>query len=181
MNKFLKATTALIIALAITAVMIVTANAETRCIEKNFTFGSYAPNVHIINAALGTALEVRTDGSVCWKKLRDNADYNDVSQCFTILPAGSGYYAIYEVLPMGGHNPRCLTYKPGIGFSMEWPANGKISDTQRFRFKWFTSKTAGGRTVKKCWWIVCKKDSIAFCTGGWAVARLRQDNWSADY
>ena len=181
MKKALKAAVAIIIALAITTLMIVTANAETRYIEKTFVFGRYAPNVHIINAALGTALEVRQDGSVCWKKLRENNDYNDVSQCFTILPAGGGYYTIAEVLPMGGHNPRVLTYKPGKGFFMDWPIRSGSADAQRFRFKWFTSKTAGGRTVKNCWWIVCKKDSIAFCTGGWAVARLRQDNWSADY
>ena len=181
MKKVLKAAVAIIIALAITAIMIVTANAETRYIEKTFTFGRYAPNVHIINAALGTALEVRTDGSVCWKKLRDNTDYNDVSQCYTILPAGSGYYAIVEVLPMGGHNPRVLTYKPGKGFSMEWPAGSGYADTQKFRFKWYTSTTAGGRTIKNCWRIVCKKNSIAFCTGGWSPVVIRQDNWSADY
>ena len=172
MNKFLKAITALIIAIAITAIMIVTANAESRYIEKTFVFGRYAPNVHIINAALGTALEVRTDGSVCWKKLRDNTDYNDVSQCFTILPAGSGYYTIAEVLPMGGHNPRVLTYKPGEGFFMEWPANGKISDTQKFRLKWYSSTTCGGRTIKNCWRLVCKKDSIAFCKSGWGTVKL---------
>lgn len=176
MNKFLKATTALIIAIAITAILIVTANAETRYIEKSFTFGSYAPNVHIINAALGTALEVRTDGSVCWKKLRENNDYTDVSQCFTILPAGSGYYTIAEVLPMGGHNPRVLTYKPGKGFFMDWPENGKISDTQKFRFKWYSSTTCGGRTIKNCWRLVCKKDNVAFCRSGWGTVKLLQMN-----
>ena len=177
MKNFIKAVVAIIIAIAATALLVLTAHAETRYIEKSFTFGSYAPNVHIINAALGTALEVRTDGSVCWKKLRDNADYTDVSQCFTILPAGSGYYAIYEVLPMGGHNPRCLTYKPGIGFSMEWPANGKISDTQRFRFKWYSKTTCGGRTIKNCWRLVCKKDNVAFCKSGWGTVKVRQDNY----
>ena len=181
MKKALKAAVAIIIALAITTLMIVTANAETRYIEKNFTFGSYAPNVHIINAALGTALEVRTDGSVCWKKLRENSDYTDVSQCFTILPAGSGYYAIYEVLPMGGHNPRCLTYKPGIGFFRDWAIRSGSADAQKFRFKWYSSTTCGGRTIKNCWRLVCKKDSIAFCTGGWSPVEVRQDNWSADY
>ncbi len=177
MKNFIKAVVAIIIAIAATAFLVLTAHAETRYIEKSFTFGSYAPNVHIINAALGTALEVRTDGSVCWKQLRDNTDYNDVSQCFTILPAGSGYYAIVEVLPMGGHNPRVLTYKPGQGFSMDWPENGKISDTQKFRLKWYSSTTCGGRTIKNCWRIVCKKDSIAFCTGGWSPVKIRQDNY----
>ena len=176
MKRFLKAVVAIIIAIAATAFLALTAHAETRYIEKNFTFGSYAPNVHFINAALGTALEVKADGSVCWKKLRENNDYNDVSQCFTILPAGSGHYAIYEVLPMGGHNPRCLTYKPGIGFSMEWPENGKISDTQRFRFKWYSSTTCGGRTIKNCWRLVCKKDNVAFCRSGWGTVKFLQMN-----
>ena len=64
MKRFLKAVVAIIIAIAATAFLALTAHAETRYIEKSFTFGSYAPNVHIINAALGTALEVRTDGAV---------------------------------------------------------------------------------------------------------------------
>ena len=139
MKNFIKAVVAIIIAIAATVLLVLTANAETRYYEKSFTYGSYAPNVHIINAALGTALEVRTDGSVCWKKLRENSDYTDVSQCFTILPAGSGYYAIYEVLPMGGHHPRCLTYKPGKGFFMDWPSGS--ADVQKFRFKWYNSWT----------------------------------------
>ena len=176
MNKFLKATTALIIAIAITAILIVTANAETRYIEKTFVFGSYAPQIHIINAGLVTALEVNPDGSLSWRKLRNNNDYNDVTQSFLIVPAESGYYRIEEMLPMGGHNPRCLTYKPGIGFSMEWPENGKISDTQRFRFKWYSSTTCGGRTIKNCWRLVCKKDNVAFCRSGWGTVKLLKMN-----
>ena len=177
MNKFLKAATALIIAIAITAIMIATANAETRYIEKQFVFGSYAPQIHIINAGLSTALEVNPNGSLSWRKHRNNNDYNDVTQSFLIVPAGSGYYRIEEVLPMGGHNPRVLTYKPGEGFSMEWPAGSGYADTQKFRFKWYTSTTAGGRAIKNCWRIVCKKDSVAFCTGGWSTVRIRQDNY----
>ncbi len=181
MNKIFKTITALIIAIAITTIMIVTANAETRYIEKNFTFGSYAPQIHIINAGLGTALEVNPDGSLSWRKLRNNNDYNDVTQYFVIIPAGNGYYAIQEMLPMGGHNPRCLTYKPGIGFFMDWPIRSGSADAQKFRFKWYSSTTCGGRTIKNCWRLVCKKDSIAFCTGGWSPVEVRQDNWSADY
>lgn len=176
MNKFLKATTAFIIAIAITAIMIVTANAESRYIEKSFTFGSYAPQIHIINAGLSTALEVNPNGSLSWRKHRNNNDYNDVTQSFLIVPAGSGYYRIEEMLPMGGHNPRVLTYKPGEGFFMEWPANGKISDTQKFRFKWYSSTTCGGRTIKNCWRLVCKKDNVAFCRSGWGTVKFLQMN-----
>ena len=175
MKKVLKAAVAVIIALAITVVMIVTANAETRYIEKTFVFGRYAPNVHFINAALGTALEVNPDGSLSWRKLRNNNDYNDVTQYFVIIPAGNGYYAIQEMLPMGGHNPRLLTYKPGKGFEMDWPANGKIADTQRFRFKWYSSTKGGGRTIKNCWRLFCK-DNIAFCRSGWATIKIIKTN-----
>lgn len=176
MNKIFKTITALIIAIAITAIMIVTANAETRYIEKNFTFGSYAPQIHIINAGLVTALEVNPDGSLSWRKLRNNNDYNDVTQSFLIVPAESGYYRIEEMLPMGGHNPRVLTYKPGEGFFMDWPANGKISDTQKFRLKWYSSTTCGGRTIKNCWRLVCKKDNVAFCRSGWGTVKLLKMN-----
>lgn len=181
MKRLVRTVVAIIIALACTALLIVTADAETRYFEKVFSFGSYAPNVHIINAGLGSALDVKVDGSISWKKLLDNNDYNDTSQCFTILPAGSGYYVIVEVLPIGGHNPRCLTYIPGKGFVMDWPKNGKYSDAQMFRFKWYSSTSCGGRSIKNCWRIFCKKDSIAFCTGGWSTVKVRQDNWSENY
>lgn len=171
-----KALTAIVLIIALVMVIALPVEADTKYIEKQFVFGSYAPQIRIINAALGTALEVRTDGSVCWKKLRDNTDYNDVSQSFLIVPAGSGYYRIEEMLPMGGHNPRVLTYNPGKGFAMDWPENGKISDTQKFRFKWYSSTTCGGRTIKNCWRLVCKKDNVAFCRSGWGTVKFLQMN-----
>jgi len=164
-------TTILIIVTVITT-MALPVNADNRYIEGTFTYGSYAPHIHIINAGLSTALEVNSNGSLSWKKLRNNNDYNDVSQYFVIVPAGNGYYAIQEMLPMGGHNPRVLTYKAGKGFFMEWATNGKIGDTQKFKFKWYSSTTCAGRTIKNCWRIVCKKDNIAFCKSGWGTVRI---------
>lgn len=153
----------------------VEADAESRYIERNFVYGTYAPHIHIINAGLGTALEVNPDGSLSWRKLRNNNDYNDVTQYFVVIPAGNGYYAIQEMLPMGGHNPRLLTYKQGKGFEMDWPANGKIADTQRFRFKWYSSTKGGGRTIKNCWRLFCE-NNIAFCRSGWATVKIIQTN-----
>jgi len=171
-----KALTAIVLIIALVMVIALPVEADTKYIEKQFVFGSYAPQIHIINAGLGTALEVNPDGSLSWRKLRNNNDYNDVTQSFLIIPAGSGYYRIEEMLPMGGHNPRVLTYKPGEGFFMEWPANGKISDTQKFRLKWYSSTTCGGRTIKNCWRLVCKKDNVAFCKSGWGTVKLLQMN-----
>ena len=183
--RFWKVVTAIIIALGITAALIVSAEAEERYIEKVFSFGKYSPTIHIMNAAHPSyAVEVGKDGALSWKKLRSNTDYNDVSQCFTVLPAGSGYYAIYETLPMGGHNARCLTYEPGTGFSMKAPkrdSSGKYASTQRFLFKWYPTAKSSGKAVKNCWRIVCEKDSMGFCTGGWGYFLIRQDNWSENY
>ena len=171
-----KALTAIVLIIALVMVMALPVEADTKYIEKQFVFGSYAPQIHIINAGLGTALEVNPDGSLSWRKLRNNNDYNDVIQYFVIIPAGNGYCAIQEMLPMGGHNPRLLTYKQGKGFAMDWPENGKISDTQKFRFKWYSSTTCGGRTIKNCWRLVCKKDNVAFCRSGWGTVKLLQMN-----
>lgn len=171
-----KALTAIVLIIALVMVIALPVEADTKYIEKQFVFGSYAPQIHIINAGLSTALEVNPNGSLSWRKHRNNNDYNDVTQSFLIIPAGSGYYRIEEMLPMGGHNPRVLTYKPGEGFFMEWPANGKIADTQKFRFKWYSSTTCGGRTIKNCWRLVCKKDNVAFCKSGWGTVKLLRMN-----
>ena len=134
----------------------------------------------IYNAGIsGRALQVSSDGSVAWAK----ADRSKWSQNFIILPAKEpGYYIIQEFTS----NPyqRVLTYT-AKGFRMEYPQekNGMPSYTgaQMFKFKWYTSTKAATRTVKNCWKLVCRENSICFCTGGWSTLQIMQTNWSENY
>ena len=176
MNKFLKATTALIIAIAITAILIATANAETRYIEKTFVFGSYAPVISIDHGLYKWSLESQNDGSLKWSKIQNR---DSQRQLFIILPTDTaGYYVIREMT--SEHSQRVLTYTKN-GFRMEYPSTDKygmqkFSNAQKFRFKWYSSTTCGGRTIKNCWRLVCKKDNVAFCKSGWGTVKLLQMN-----
>ena len=152
-----------------------------RPIEKTFTFGKYAPEVMIHNAGVsGRSLQANADGSLTWAK----KDANKWSQSFIILPAAvQGYYIIQEFT--ANPYPKVMTYT-AKGFRMEYPANNSygmptFSESQMFRFKWYTSTKVGTKTVKNCWRLVCKTNSIAFCTGGWSTLRIDQTNWSSDY
>ena len=181
MKKIEKTIIAIIMVIVCMGALMLTAEADTRYMEKSFSFGNYAPNVRLIHGYYQSyALETGKAGTLSWKKLRSSTDYNDVSQCFTILPAGNGYYALYEVAPMGGHNARCLTYVPGKGFVMEDPEH-YLADTQRFKFKWYSSLKCSGKTIRNCWRLVCKKDGMAFSSGGWSAVRIEQINWSENY
>lgn len=172
---------AIVIAVIVSGALPAMAADGTRPIEKTFVFGKYAPEVMIHNAGVsGRSLQANADGSLTWSK----TDANKWSQSFIILPAAvQGYYIIREFTA----NPyqRVMTYT-SKGFRMEYPGNNRYgmpaySEAQMFRFKWCSSTTCGGKTVRNCWRLVCKSNSIAFCTGGWSTLRIDQTNWSSDY
>lgn len=172
---------AIVIAVIVSGALPAMAAEGTKPIEKTFVFGKYAPEVMIHNAGVsGRSLQVNADGSLTWAK----KDVNKWSQHFIIMPAAvQGYYIIQEFTA----NPyqRVMTYT-AKGFRMEYPANNSygmpaFSESQMFRFKWVSSTKVGTKTVKNCWRLVCKTNSIAFCTGGWSTLRLDQTNWSSDY
>ena len=68
MDKTIKAITAIIIAIACVAALMVTTEAEERYIEKQFVFGRYAPVVAIHHPVYNWVLELRPDGSLSWAK-----------------------------------------------------------------------------------------------------------------
>ena len=171
----------IVIAVIVSGALPAMAADGTRPIEKTVVFGNYAPEVMIHNAGMsGRSLQANADGSLTWAK----KDANKWSQSFIILPAAvQGYYIIQEFT--ANPYPKVMTYT-AKGFRMEYPANNSygmptFSESQMFRFKWYTSTKVGTKTVKNCWRLVCKTNSIAFCTGGWSTLRIDQTNWSSDY
>ena len=136
MDKTIKAITAIIIAIACVAALMVTTEAEERYIEKQFVFGRYAPVVAIHHPVYNWVLELRPDGSLSWAK----PAAGKASQTFVILPTSyTGCYAIRE-FNNGSHTQRYLTYTQS-GFRMEAPGTDKygmeiVRDTQAYKFIW---------------------------------------------
>ena len=175
-----RALIALGLMLLLTVLSTVTAYAESdgrREIKKTFTFGSYAPEIEIRNAGLpNTALTAKADGSIAWQK----AVPGKWEQSWIVLPASkAGYYVIQEFT--SEHAQRVITYTPQ-GFRLEYPdrQTGPTS-AQMFRFKWYASKKAAGRTLKNVWTLPCALNNVCLCTGGWATFELTQTNWSNNY
>jgi hypothetical protein len=148
-----------------------------REIKKTFTFGSYAPEIEIRNAALpGRALTATAGGGLTWAK----AVPGKWEQSWVILPASKpGYYIIQEFT--SEHAQRVITYTPQ-GFVLEYPdrQTGPTA-AQMFRFKWYATRKAGGRTFRNVWAFPCAVNSVCLCAGGWATFGLTQTNWSNNY
>ena len=164
MNKFLKATTAFIIAIAITAIMIVTANAESRYIEKSFTFDGIAPTVIIHHPVYDWVLTAKGD-KLTWQKPNGSA-----SQMFVMFPSEyDGYYRIRE-FNNGGYEQRYIGYTPsGFQEDVQAPAIA-------FKLVWKAKDTCSGKSVKNVWRMPCKANSVCLCVSGWGDARIEQMN-----
>ena len=181
MDKTIKAITAIIIAIACVAALMVTTEAEERYIEKQFVFGRYAPVVAIHHPVYNWVLELRPDGSLSWAK----PAAGKASQTFVILPTSyTGCYAIRE-FNNGSHTQRYLTYTQS-GFRMEAPGTDKygmeiVRDTQAYKLIWKASDKCGGKSFKNVWRLSCRKNGICASVGGWGSFRLGQTNWSEDY
>lgn len=175
MKKVLKAAVAVIVALAITVIMIVTANAETRYIEKTFVFGRYAPTVVIHHPVYNWVLEAKPDGSLSWAKPKGTD-----AQLWVILPTDyKGYYAFRE-FNNGGWQQRYITYTPK-GFRLDFPGTNEnggelVEAAQAYRFSWRTTHKCGGKTFKNVWCLFCKEPGLNMCAGGWGGFRLEQTN-----
>lgn len=173
MNKFL---TSIIIVITMLVLLAVPAQASERYIEKSFVFDGIAPEITIEHGLYGWNLTVKDDGSLGWSK--NNGSH------FLILPTDTtGCYVIREFT--SEHFQRFLTYTK-TGFVMDYPKdNGygmqTFSRSQMFRLKWYTKTTCGGKTIRKCWKLVCVENNTCFCNGGWSPVKIRQDNWFADY
>ena len=153
MNKIFKAITAIIIAMAITAIMIATANAESRYIEKSFTFDGIAPTVIIHHPVYDWVLTAKGD-KLTWQKPNGSA-----SQMFVMFPSEyDGYYRIRE-FNNGGYEQRYIGYTPS-GFKLVWKAKDTVS----------------GKSVKNVWRMPCKANNKHFCVGGWGCVRIEQTN-----
>lgn len=169
MKRFLTLTLAIITMLALLAVP---AQASERYIERSFTFRGYAPVISIDHGLYKWTLEAQNNGSLKWAKIQNR---DSQRQLFLILPTDTaGYYVIREMT--SEHSQRVLTYT-SKGFRMEYPGTDKygmqkFSKAQQFKFKWYTSTTCGGKTVKKCWRLVCRENNIAFCNGGWSPVKF---------
>ena len=181
MKKVYKALTAIImIVILVTFFALPTYAAESdgrREIKNTFTFGHYAPEVEIRNAGLpNTALTAKADGSITWQK----AVPGKWEQSWLILPASkAGYYVIREFT--SEHAQRVITYTPQ-GFRLEYPdRNTGPTSAQMFRFKWYASKKAAGRTLKNVWTLPCALNNVCLCTGGWGTFNVYQTNWSPEY
>lgn len=148
-----------------------------REIKNTFTFGHYAPEIEIRNAALpDRALTAKADGSIAWQK----AVPGKWEQSWLILPASKpGYYIIREFT--SEHAQRVITYTPQ-GFWLEYPdRNTGPTSAQMFRFKWYASKKAAGRTLKNVWTLPCALNNVCLCTGGWGAFSIYQTNWGPEY
>lgn len=175
MDKTIKAITAIIIAIACVAALMVTAEAEERYIEKKFVFGKYAPTVVIEHPVYTWVLESQPDGSLKWSKPVEGKH----SQIFTILPGGySGYYKIRE-FDNGGYEQRYLSYTK-TGFRLEYAGDTEPS-AMAFRPVWKSSDKCGGKSFRNVWRLSYTKIGMCACFGGWGAVRLRQTNWSENY
>ena len=151
--------------------------AGNQYIQRTFVFDGVAPQVTFEHGLYDWAITNTNDGGLKWAKKTpyNKRAWDDFSQSFTILPASAaGYYVIQEVTTE--HSQRVLTYTPK-GFVMEYPdrATGYTA-AQMFRLKWYNTTTAGGKTVKNCWKLVCKKNNVCFCVGGWASVQIMWTN-----
>lgn len=181
MKKAYKALTAIImIVILATFFALPTYAAESdgrREIKKTFTFGNYAPEIEIRNAALpGRALTATASGKLTWSK----AVPGKWEQSWVILPASKpGYYIIREFT--SEHAQRVITYTPQ-GFVLEYPdrQTGPTA-AQMFRFKWYATHKAGGRTFKDVWALPCAVNSVCLCAGGWGTLNIYQTNWGPEY
>lgn len=172
MNRIIRTITAVIIAAACIAALMVTAEADSRYIERSFTFEEYAPVISIDHGLYKWSLEAQNDGSLKWSKVQDR---DSQRQLFLILPTDTArYYVIREMT--SEHSQRVLTYTKN-GFRMEYPGTDKygmqtFSKAQQFRLKWYSSTSCGGKTVKNCWKLVCRENGICFCNGGWSTVKF---------
>ena len=168
MNKFLKAATALIIAIAITAILIVTANAETRYIEKTFTFDGIAPTVIIHHPVYDWVLTAKGD-KLTWQKPNGSN-----SQMFVMFPSEyDGYYRIRE-FNNGGYEQRYIGYTPS-GFKLVWQEDAQ-APAIAFKLVWKAKDTVSGKSVKNVWRMPCKANNVCLCVSGWGDARIEQMN-----
>ena len=168
MKGVLKAITAIIIAMAITAILIVTANAETRYIEKTFVFGRYAPNVIIHHPVYDWVLTAKGD-KLTWQKPNGSA-----SQMFVMFPSEyAGYYRIRE-FNNGGYEQRYIGYTSS-GFKLVWQEDVQ-APTIAFKLIWKAKDTCSGKSVKNVWRMPYKANNAYFCVGGWGSVRIEQMN-----
>ena len=168
MNKFLKAITALIIAIAITVILIVTANAETRYIERSFTFGNYAPTVIIHHPVYDWVLTAKGN-KLTWQKPNGSA-----SQMFVMFPSEyDGYYRIRE-FNNGGYEQRYIGYTSS-GFKLVWHDDVQ-APTIAFKLVWRSTDTCGGKTFKNVWKLPFRANGMNLCVGGWGSFRIEQTN-----
>ena len=181
MKKAYKALTAVImIVILVTFFALPTYAAESdgrREVKNTFTFGRYAPEVEIRNAALpDRALTATASGKLTWAK----AVPGKWEQSWIVLPASkAGYYVIQEFT--SEHAQRVITYTPR-GFVLEYPdRNAGPTPAQMFRFKWYTSRKAGGRTFKDVWVLPCAANSVCLCAGGWGAFNIYLTNWGPEY
>ena len=143
-------------------IVMVSASAEERYIEKEFVFPGYSPVVSIDHGSYDWTLEMRNNGTLKWSK---NRNCNNQKQLFDILPTSeAGYFVIREHTTE--YNQRVLTYTPD-GFVMAYPESDdygmQVFDrTQMFRFKWVNNR----------WRLVCAENNVCFCNGGWGTVRL---------
>lgn len=149
--------------------------AETRMIEKQFTYGSYAPVVVIRNKTLfNYALTMKPDGSTTWKRYT-GAD----NQIFVLLDTGGGRVAVASF-----NGQRDLTVsKTGCRFDVPESHNYEYivwKDGQRFELKWYehvkdaTAKDVTGWRFISNYKINGKRVAAAFA--GWSVVTIEQIN-----
>lgn len=175
--KALVAFAFIVVLLALSVATVQAGDDGRREIKNTFTFGHYAPEVEIRNAALpDRALTAKADGSIAWQK----AVPGKWEQSWIILPASKpGYYIIQEFT--NEHAQRVITYTPQ-GFRLEYPdRNAGPTSAQMFRFKWCASKKSAGRTLKNVWMLPCALNSVCLCTGGWGAFNIYQTNWGPEY
>jgi len=175
MKKTFKAITAIIIALTCMATLVVTAQADSKYIERTFTYGRYSPTVVIHHPVYNWVLEAKPDGSLIWAKPKGTN-----AQLWVIFPTEyKGYYAFRE-FNNGGWQQRYITYTPK-GFRLAFPGVNKdggelVKATQAYRFSWRTTHKCGGKTFKNVWCLFCKESRLNMCAGGWGGFRLEQTN-----
>lgn len=171
----MKKITAILTMIMLMFALTVPAQAETRYIEKTFTYGKYAPTVVIHHPVYNWVLEAKPDGSLSWAKPKGT-----YAQLWVILPTNyKGYYAFRE-FNNGGLQQRYITYTPK-GFRLDFPGTNKdggelVKAAQAYRFSWRTTHKCGGKTFKNVWCLFCRESGLNMCAGGWGGFRLEQTN-----